>query len=88
LKDTTMTHVPSPTVIFLVPTAGTGWLRKIKPVFPPPAKSRNPNRPVRPIPAINRDELRERVHRYLKQTQPYRREQLRAAAEQLYPCAA
>jgi hypothetical protein len=83
-----MNHTPNQTIVILFQTAGNGWIRQIKPVKPPPAKSRIPNRPPQSIPTFDRRALRERVDRYLRQTQQ-QRDQLRAnAAEHLLRCCA
>jgi hypothetical protein len=65
-------------IIILLPEAGNGWLRKIKPVRPSPHKSRNFRRPVQPIPMYDWKAHRERVARYLRQTQT-QRDELQAA---------
>jgi hypothetical protein len=93
-----MNHTPHPAIIILFPTmlgvdnpsAGTGWLRKLKPIPPPPKKSRIPNRPTQPIPSFDRKELRERVNRLLRQNQQQRDQLMAAASEHLFRsyCAA
>jgi hypothetical protein len=65
-------------IIILLPEAGNGWLRKIKPMRPSPNKLRNPRRPLQPIPSFDRRALCERVARHLRQTQA-QREGLKAA---------
>jgi hypothetical protein len=72
-----MISIPNPIIVFF-PDAGTGWLRKIKPIRPSPQRSRNPHRTVQPIPTFDRRALRERVDQFLKQNR-LQREQLRAA---------
>jgi hypothetical protein len=70
-------------IIIFVPlelfTAGNGWIRTPRRIRKLPQKLRNPKRPTQPIPSFDRRALRERVERFLRETQQ-QREGLRAAA--------
>jgi hypothetical protein len=64
-------------IIILVPEASVRWLGGSKKTTS--KKTRNPRRPLQPIPSHDPKELRERVARYLRHTQ-LQREQLKALA--------
>jgi hypothetical protein len=72
---------PNPVIIILVPQGATGWLRKgSKIIRKLPQKLQDPRRQrAQPIPQFDRAALRERVARFLRETQR-QREDLRAMA--------
>jgi hypothetical protein len=78
-----MSHIPHPAIILLVPSAATGYLRRVDRPWPAPKPTRLPRWAPAPIPSFDRRALRERVTRLLRDNRA-QRDGLKAAASWCY----
>jgi hypothetical protein len=74
-----MNPTPVPAIILLVPPTAATWFRRVDRPLPAYKKPRLPRSAQPPIPVVDRKELRQRVARFLKQTER-ERDGLKAAS--------